>query len=239
MNVTTKDDISLIALSKSKGLKVTCDVSVYSLFLSQNEYPDCPALPTIEDQKALWDHLETIDVFSTGGLPYQLAGKEAVPTLGLNEAVPLLLTAVSEGRMTLDDLINRMHHNPKAIFELHEQSKQLRRSRHRSAVCTTSGTGLVTVRGPNTARCSFESHFSRPKWLALMEKWRSIRLQVMTCRLMFFKLHPRSKQCLLSCGQRVPSIESSHPSIQQSLGRISMSTAAPTLDPSPSCRRAV
>ena len=121
MNVTSKDDISLIALSKGKGLKVTCDVSVYSLFLSQKEHLECLALPTAEDQKALWDHLETIDVFSIGSLPYQLAGKEAVPTVGISDVVPLLLTAVSEGRMSLEDLIKRMHTNPKAIFELHDQ----------------------------------------------------------------------------------------------------------------------
>ena len=121
VNVSSNDDISLIALSKNKGLKVTCDVAVYSLFLSQKDYPNQSALPSAEDQKALWDHLETIDVFSIGSVPYQVAGKEALPTVGIAEAVPLLLTAVSEGRMTLEDMINRMHHNPKAIFELHDQ----------------------------------------------------------------------------------------------------------------------
>lgn len=122
MNVTSKDDIGLIALSKEKGLKVTCDVSVYSLFLSQVDYPDCTALPSIKDQKALWDHLATIDVFSIGSLPYQIAGDNAVPTVGILDALPLLLTAVSEGKMTLDDVTKRLHDNPKAIFELHDQT---------------------------------------------------------------------------------------------------------------------
>src|SRR5690606_11730132 len=44
-SVTTADDIKLIALSKDKGLKVTCDVAVYALFLSQDDYPQCSALP--------------------------------------------------------------------------------------------------------------------------------------------------------------------------------------------------
>ncbi|KIW90785.1 protein pyrABCN [Cladophialophora bantiana CBS 173.52] len=121
-NVTSKDDISLIALSKEKGLKVTCDVSVYSLFLSQADYPDCSALPTAADQQALWDHLPTIDVFSIGSLPYQIAGENAAPTVGITDALPLLLTAVSEGKMTVDDLTTRLHDNPTAIFELHEQA---------------------------------------------------------------------------------------------------------------------
>ncbi|KAK6381513.1 Carbamoyl-phosphate synthase [Exophiala oligosperma] len=122
MNVTSKDDISLIALSKEKGLKVTCDVSIYSLFLSQADYPDCPALPTTVDQKALWDHLSTIDVFSVGSIPYQIAGDHAVPTVGLADALPLLLTAVAEGRMTMEDVTTRLHDNPKTIFELHDQN---------------------------------------------------------------------------------------------------------------------
>lgn len=32
--------------------------------------------------------------------------------------LPLLLTAVSEGRLSLDDLLQRLHHNPRRIFHL-------------------------------------------------------------------------------------------------------------------------
>ncbi|KAK0641605.1 hypothetical protein B0T16DRAFT_218041 [Cercophora newfieldiana] len=122
--VTTKDDIKLIALGKQKGLKVTCDVSIYSLYLSQEDYPGCEYLPTVEDQAALWEHLETIDVFSVGSLPYQLAhflGKPIDVTLGIADALPLLLTSVTEGKLTLEDIKTRLHDNPMEIFELHEQ----------------------------------------------------------------------------------------------------------------------
>ena len=121
MSVTTKDDINLIALSKEKGLKVTCDVSIYCLFLSQAEFPECTALPTADDQRALWNHLSTIDVFSIGSLPYQLSGGAAVPTVGIADALPLLFTAVAEGRLTVEDVRRRLHDNPTEIFELHEQ----------------------------------------------------------------------------------------------------------------------
>jgi carbamoyl-phosphate synthase/aspartate carbamoyltransferase len=121
MSVTSKEDISLIALSKEKGLKVTCDVSIYSLFLSQTDFPSFSFLPTAEDQKALWEHLSTIDVFSIGSIPYQLAGKNASPLVGIADALPLLLTAVSEGRLTIEDVTSRLYENPKRIFELHDQ----------------------------------------------------------------------------------------------------------------------
>lgn len=123
-SVSTKDDIKLIALGKQKGLKVTCDVSIYSLYLSQKDYPDCQLLPTEKDQEALWEHLSTIDVFSIGSLPYQL-GKavqnESRPEAGIADALPLLLTSVTEGRLTVEDIRIRLHDKPVEIFELHDQ----------------------------------------------------------------------------------------------------------------------
>ncbi|KAH8735673.1 hypothetical protein BGZ61DRAFT_340614 [Ilyonectria robusta] len=123
-SISNKDDIKLIALSKEKGLQVTCDVSIYSLYLSQKDFPDCDRLPTQADQEALWEHMSTIDVFSIGSLPYQLAtslGHKADPSMGIADALPLLLTSVAEGKLTVDDIKTRLYTNPMEIFELHEQ----------------------------------------------------------------------------------------------------------------------
>lgn len=122
MSVTSKEDINLIALSKEKGLKVTCDVSIFCLFLSRNDFPTCSSLPSAEDQKALWDHMSSIDAFSIGSIPFQLAGKEASPAVGIAESLPLLFTAVAEGRLTVEDIVARLYDNPKRIFELHDQA---------------------------------------------------------------------------------------------------------------------
>ena len=35
--------------------------------------------------------------------------------------VPLLLTAVSEGKLTLEQMIDRLYHNPRRIFGLPDQ----------------------------------------------------------------------------------------------------------------------
>ncbi|WVN89769.1 carbamoyl-phosphate synthase, large subunit [Cryptococcus depauperatus CBS 7841] len=126
-SVSTKDDLLLIALAKEKGLAVTCDVSIYALFYSQLDYPGtAKVLPTKEDQKALWDNLASIDVFSVGVLPYELGaalGKPVSAQSGVTESLPLLLTAVSEGRLTLEDISLRLGDNPRAIFGLPEQSQ--------------------------------------------------------------------------------------------------------------------
>lgn len=124
-SVTTKEDIRLIALSKAKGLKVTCDVSIYSLYLSQDDFPGFEKLPIAEDQRALWEHLSTIDVFAVGSIPYQLAASrdsKADPAAGISESLSLLLTSVADGQLTIEDVRKRMYDNPVEIFELHDQA---------------------------------------------------------------------------------------------------------------------
>ncbi|KAH8681333.1 hypothetical protein BX600DRAFT_407402 [Xylariales sp. PMI_506] len=123
-SVTSRDDIGLIEMSKAKGLNVTCDVSIYSLYLAREDYPDCQGLPTRKDQEALWEHMSIIDVFSIGSLPYQLSHARQSKTdsaVGIADALPLLLTSVTEGKLTVEDIKTRLYDNPKEIFELHEQ----------------------------------------------------------------------------------------------------------------------
>ncbi|GAB0099418.1 Methylglyoxal synthase-like domain [Sergentomyia squamirostris] len=133
-HVARKEEITLIRAAKEKGLKVTCEVCPHHLFLSTDDIPrigeKCaevrPILVSSEDQKALWENLEFIDVFATDHAPHTLDEKmnsgKAIPGFpGLETILPLLLNAVSEGRMTIEDLVNRFHRNPRKIFNLPEQ----------------------------------------------------------------------------------------------------------------------
>ena len=116
-----EDDITLVSLSKAKGLKVTCDVSAYSLFFDRNQFPESTRLPSAKDRRALWNNIEVIDAFSVGEVPFFLSVEQGQPASawsGVEEALPLLLTAVSEGRLTLDDIRKRLHDNPIRIFGL-------------------------------------------------------------------------------------------------------------------------
>ncbi|KAJ3516598.1 hypothetical protein NLJ89_g1020 [Agrocybe chaxingu] len=125
-DVRTTDDLLLISLSKAKQLKVTCDVSVFSLFFTAEQYPCVEGLPSSDVQKTLWSKLDVIDAFSTGPTPFQLAvaaGKPASAWSGVEETLPLLLTAVTEGRLTLDDIRKRLHDNPVLIFGIVDQSQ--------------------------------------------------------------------------------------------------------------------
>ncbi|KAF7971570.1 hypothetical protein HWV62_20816 [Athelia sp. TMB] len=124
-DVRDKDDLLLISLSKAKNLKVTCDVAVFALFFTAEQFGDTMYLPSSENQRVLWDNLSVVDAFSVGSLPYFLAlelGQEASPSSGVEETLPLLLTAVTEGRLKLEDIRTRLHDNPIRIFGLPDQS---------------------------------------------------------------------------------------------------------------------
>jgi carbamoyl-phosphate synthase/aspartate carbamoyltransferase len=124
-DVQTKEDLLLISLSKSKQLKVTCDVSVYSLFFNKKQYQKSTSLPSEKDQQAIWKNLDVIDVFSIGIIPYHLSeemGQKSSPWSGVREILPLLLTAVTDGRLTLDDIRDRLHDNPVRIFSIPDQA---------------------------------------------------------------------------------------------------------------------
>ena len=132
-HVSLREEILLIRTAKERGLKVTCEVAPHHLFLSAADIPALgagrgevrPRLASPADVQALWDNLDVIDCFATDHAPHTVAEKDsATPPPGfpgLETALPLLLTAVNDGRLTLDDLVARMATNPRRIFGLAEQ----------------------------------------------------------------------------------------------------------------------
>ncbi|KAF9970688.1 hypothetical protein BGZ73_006562 [Actinomortierella ambigua] len=121
--VSNRDDMSLIAMSKEKGLEVTCDIEVYRLFLTKEE-TGSDLLPTKEEQDAFWANLAVFDCLTVGSLPYRLATEQGVKvpaTAGLAETLPLLVDAVNKGRLTIDDLAAKLSTNPRKIFSLPSQ----------------------------------------------------------------------------------------------------------------------
>jgi len=132
-HVSRGEEILLIRAAKEKGLNVTCEVTPHHLLLSEADIPSLgagrsqvrPPLASAADRQALWDNLEVIDCFATDHAPHTLAEKDGPnppPGFpGLETALPLLLSAVHAGRLSLDDLVARMHTNPRRIFHLPDQ----------------------------------------------------------------------------------------------------------------------
>ncbi|NXG91374.1 PYR1 protein, partial [Stercorarius parasiticus] len=132
-HVARREEILLIKAAKQKGVPVTCEVAPHHLFLSQDDLGRLgegraavrPALGTRQDVEALWENMDTIDCFATDHAPHTLEekqGQEPPPGYpGLETMLPLLLTAVSEGRLTVEDIIQRLYENPRKIFGLPAQ----------------------------------------------------------------------------------------------------------------------
>lgn len=131
-HVARKEEILIIRAAKERGVKVTCEVCPHHLFLSTDNVPQIgannsevrPMLCSAEDQKALWDNMDVIDVFATDHAPHTVHEKETLKLPGfpgLETILPLLLNAVNEKRLTIEDVINRFHRNPRRIFNLPEQ----------------------------------------------------------------------------------------------------------------------
>ena len=132
-HVSLREEILLIRAAKERGLKITCEVAPHHLFLTQEDIPHLgggrgevrPRLASAADRHTLWDNLAVIDCFATDHAPHTLAEKDGdnpPPGFpGLETALPLLLTAVAEKRLSLDDLVLRMSTNPRRIFNLPEQ----------------------------------------------------------------------------------------------------------------------
>ncbi len=132
-HVSRATEIALIAQAKQRGLPVTCEVTPHHLFLTKGDLGRLgplgdmrPTLGSQADVAALWAHLDsTVDCIATDHAPHTLAekqGAEPPPGVpGLETALPLMLTAVDDGRLTLERLVALMATNPRRIFGLQEQ----------------------------------------------------------------------------------------------------------------------
>ncbi len=134
-HISLREEILLIRAAKERGIKVTCEVCPHHLFLTGEE-PRMrvsgrtevrPRLATQVDVDALWENLDVIDCFATDHAPHTVEEKDSEnppPGFpGLETLLPLLLTAVDDGRLTIDRIIEKSVLNPRKIFNLPEQSQ--------------------------------------------------------------------------------------------------------------------
>ncbi|HEX6383293.1 MAG TPA: amidohydrolase family protein [Anaerolineae bacterium] len=132
-HVSRHQEIVLVDYAKKRGLPITCEVTPHHLFLTAADAVRLgplsdmrPVLGTQRDVDALWHHIDdTIDCIATDHAPHTLAEKHAanpppgVP--GLETSLPLMLTAVRDGRLSLERLVELMAINPRRIYNLPQQ----------------------------------------------------------------------------------------------------------------------
>lgn len=132
-HVSRRDEIDLIRRAKEAGTPITCEVTPHHLVLTADDVAGPggmaavrPPLGRADDVAALWEHLEVIDCFATDHAPHTVAEKAAADPPpgfpGLETALPLLLGAVHDGRLELDDVVARLDENPRRIYGLPAQA---------------------------------------------------------------------------------------------------------------------
>lgn len=131
VHVSTELEIRLIREAKADGLPITCGVCPHHLWLTESDLDRLgshgwmkPGLKTQADQDALWLALQdgTIDIVESDHAPHTLDEKRQSPppygVPGLETTLPLLLTAVHEGRLSFERVIDLVAANPQTIWSL-------------------------------------------------------------------------------------------------------------------------
>ncbi|MDD5147553.1 MAG: amidohydrolase family protein [Candidatus Daviesbacteria bacterium] len=133
-HVSLKKEIEAIKIAKKDGLKITCEVTPHHLFLTEQDLKRLgsfgmmkPPLESKEDQEALWQGIVdgVIDTVGSDHAPHTKEEKNGEKPVygvpGLETTLPLLLTAVNDGRLTMEKVIELTYTNPRKVFGLPEQ----------------------------------------------------------------------------------------------------------------------
>ncbi len=129
-HLSTKDGLGLI------GAEVTSEVTPHHLFLSQNDWDRLgtfgktnPPLRSELDRDNLWAGLYKIGIIASDHAPHTIEEKKqdiwsapaGVP--GVETSLPLMLSAVKKGIISLQRVIELMSTNPARIFCLREKGE--------------------------------------------------------------------------------------------------------------------
>ena len=119
-----------------KDKKITAEVCVHHLWFSAEDYAEKgthikwnPAVKNPEDRTALWEALndDRIDVLATDHAPHTLEEKNnpytTAPSGGplVQHALLALLTAVGQGKISIEKLVQKACHNPAILFQVEKR----------------------------------------------------------------------------------------------------------------------
>lgn len=128
-HVSSETELGFVVRMKDDGLPVFCGVTPHHLLLSvEDEHKHgaycCmkPCLKTEDDKKYLWDHMDYIDVIESDHAPHTREEKEGEPppfgVPGLETTLPLMKTEEVKGRLTKEQLYEKLYDNPRKIFNV-------------------------------------------------------------------------------------------------------------------------
>jgi dihydroorotase len=113
--------------------QITAEVCVHHLWFDDSDYENKgtlikwnPAIKTSKDKEGLWKALldDRLDIIATDHAPHTLAEKMQVYTKApsggplVQHALPAMLEAVQNKKITIEKLVEKMCHNPAKIFKI-------------------------------------------------------------------------------------------------------------------------
>lgn len=128
-HVGKEEELKIIIKAKNDNLPITCGVTPHYLFLTEHDTKRLgsfgkmkPPLGTKKDQEFVWKNLKYIDLIESDHAPHTIEEKKSdnppfgVP--GLETTLPLLLTAVNDKRLILEEVVRLCYEEPKRVFDL-------------------------------------------------------------------------------------------------------------------------
>ncbi len=130
-HISQASEIASIKAAKKRKLPVTCEVTPHHLFLTEEDERALgsfgrmkPPLRRKKDQEALWQAIKqgVVDTIASDHAPHtkkkKLGDEPPFGVPGLETTLPLLLTAVAQGKLSLERLVELTSTNPAKIFGL-------------------------------------------------------------------------------------------------------------------------
>lgn len=136
-HISSKQALALINGVRKRGLMVSCEITPHHLLLTDEDLKRQGTMlltnPPVRNKNImneLWDAVRRgqIDVIASDHAPHLVSEKTAdsawnvkpgIP--GLETLLPLLLTKVNEGRLTIANLVKLTAERPAEIFRLHNE----------------------------------------------------------------------------------------------------------------------
>jgi dihydroorotase len=136
-HVSSENGLKTIIDGKKKGLPITCEVTPHNLLLSTDDLRSIatvaltmPPVREIQHMKALWAGVKNgwVDIIASDHAPHTLKEKKAdsiwdvkVGVPGLETMLPLLLTEVNRGNLTVTDVVRLISEKPAETFNLKDR----------------------------------------------------------------------------------------------------------------------
>lgn len=134
-HLSSKPGVEMVRSARRRGLNVTAEATPHHLLLNDMHMEEVggiqkinPPVRSREHAEALWKGLAdgTIGMIATDHSPHTAAEKtnsdiwQVIPGfVGVETSVPLMLTQVNQGRLSLNDYVRLAAENPARIFNLY------------------------------------------------------------------------------------------------------------------------